>query len=134
MLTIRAKLSLFCLLLFSFGAFATESIDSTELNKIVSNKGFSGSVLDVRTPFEWKDTGVIKGALTINANDSNLKNNLSHLDKKKKYYVYCHSGGRSSRVTQIMKKMGFKVVDINDGVSGWRQNKFPLEKYQETKK
>lgn len=63
-------------------------------------------ILDVRTAEEYQ-SGHLKGARNIDFLSSDFKDQLSSLDKNKKYVLYCRSGNRSGQASYIMKKMGF---------------------------
>jgi len=42
------------------------------------------------------------------------------LDKTKKYYVYCRSGGRSGQACNIMQQMGFgNTYNLIGGIMEW---------------
>lgn len=77
-------------------------------------------VIDVRTPAEWQE-GVIEGAtLFIDFNGGNFEQQIAKLDKSKTYIVYCRSGGRSARASQLMANKGFKnVINMEGGISSW---------------
>lgn len=80
-------------------------------------------LLDVRTPNEYKQ-GHVEGAKNIDYFDKGFKSELEKLDKKVPVYVYCRSGGRSSKAMQIMKDMGFEsVYNLKGGYLAWSQNK-----------
>lgn len=84
-------------------------------------------ILDVRTPEEYAK-GFIKNAKNIDWNDQNFETEINKLDKKKTYYVYCLSGGRSSSATQSMKAKGFKnILELKGGILAWNAAKYPLE-------
>jgi len=57
----------------------------------------------VRTPDEVAD-GYIKNASTINLYDDDFIAKINLIQKDKQIYVYCKSGGRSSKATELMKK------------------------------
>ena len=73
-------------------------------------------LIDVRTPEEVAE-GALDGAKNINFYDADFKDKLSKLDKNKAVFVYCRSGGRSGKCTQMCKDMGFK--EIYDMKGGW---------------
>lgn len=77
-------------------------------------------VIDVRTPAEWQE-GVIEGAtLFIDFNGGNFEQQIAKLDKSKTYIIYCRSGGRSARASQLMANKGFKnVINMEGGISSW---------------
>jgi len=78
-------------------------------------------LLDVRTQDEYA-SGFIGNAVNYNVMDSlNFLQQLSSLNKKKTYLLYCHSGRRSSKALVMMKKHGFrKVYQLEGGISGWK--------------
>lgn len=46
---------------------------------------------------------------------------LEALDKDKSYFVYCQTGNRSSKATELMHSLGFKHVhDIQGGMTAWQ--------------
>ncbi len=105
----------------------------TKLGSIthISNTDFKAKILedniqliDVRTPKEYKD-GHLENADLINYKNNNfVKNALIKLDKSKPIYVYCHSGGRSARASDLLKKEGFTVYNMKGGISGWKESGF----------
>ena len=71
------------------------------------------NVIDVRNPSEWVD-GTVKSSLKIPL--AVLEEQLSTLNPKEYYYVYCKGGYRSVIACSIMKKNGFNyVVNIDGG-------------------
>jgi rhodanese-related sulfurtransferase len=90
-------------------------------------------VLDVRSKQEWAETGIIKKSVLKNPYDKDFFLFVEKLDRKKTYFVICHSGGRSSRVAYKMKQMNFNVFDVADGIVGWIKEDYPLVVYQDIK-
>ncbi len=85
------------------------------------------TILDVRTPWEHSK-GYIKGAKNLDCTDPDFKEELLKLDKKQKYIVYCKTGIRGEKVTEIMKKNGFiDVSNLEGGIEAWKKKKLPLE-------
>ena len=83
-------------------------------------KAGTGVILDVRTPKEYAE-GHINGSINMNYFDKDFKNQLGKLDKAKPVYVYCHSGGRSSKAMNIMKNQGFKTIyNLTGGYAAWK--------------
>lgn len=130
-LNIKRKRNLLFLLFFSAFALASSIIGTKELKVLIETKDFKGQLLDVRTPSEWEDTGIIKSAITKNFYDKDFNTFLKKLDKSKKYYVYCRSGGRSSAVIKLMKRYGINGVDVRGGIKSWIRNNYKLVKYNE---
>jgi len=78
-------------------------------------------LLDVRTPEEYARDH-ISGAKLMNCYDSDFESRLDKMDREKTYLVYCHSGGRSSSVCNLMKEKGFKTVyNLRGGIVAWRR-------------
>lgn len=77
-------------------------------------------VIDVRSPEEVAN-GFIPGTdLFINFFDGNFQDQLQKLDKTKTYIVYCHSGNRSGKATNVMQQLGFTdIYNLQGGISGW---------------
>lgn len=76
-------------------------------------------VLDVRNLEEFSN-GHLPNAVNI---PFTQKKEFLSLDKKRSYYLYCQSGGRSALVAHFMTKAGFpKVINLNEGIQFW-----PLE-------
>lgn len=65
-------------------------------------------IVDVRTKEEY-DSGHIKDAINIPYDeiDENTK-----LDKSKMIFVYCLSGGRSSKAYDTLVSLGYSVYDL----------------------
>ena len=64
-------------------------------------------VIDVRTPDEWS-AGHLEGTKNIEWQDIlNIKNSV-HKDEQ--IYLYCRSGNRSGRATQILIDAGYSNV------------------------
>jgi len=76
-------------------------------------------LIDVRTPGEIAE-GKIGEALEIDYRSNNFKDRITNLDKSKDYVVYCKSGGRSKKATDIMMEMGFENLnDLAGGYTTW---------------
>lgn len=76
-------------------------------------------LVDIRTPSEWKDTGVIKGAhlVTFTNADAFLNEIRAKIEPDQKLAVICRSGARSSRAARkLAKAVTWDVVDIQGGM------------------
>jgi len=104
------------------------TIDNATLEKMQS-QGIP--VIDIRTPGEWKATGIIKGAHKMMFFDEkgrpdmgNWFFELGHLikDKEQPFIVYCAHANRSKALGEFLdKQLGFKkVFELKDGIeNGW---------------
>lgn len=64
-------------------------------------------VIDVRTPDEWS-SGHLENAMNIEWQD--ILNITNSVTKDEKIYLYCRSGNRSGRATQILIDAGYSNV------------------------
>src|SRR5690606_14040697 len=80
---------------------------------------------DVRTPEELQK-GHIQNALNIDWNGSEFEQQLAMLDKDQPIFVYCLSGGRSSKAIAKMHEAGYSnLVEMPGGMMEWRANNLP---------
>jgi rhodanese-related sulfurtransferase len=91
------------------------SITPVELQKKLE-KGEALPIVDVRETAEVR-TGKIPGALNIPL--GLLEFRMNELDKAVQYFVVCQSGGRSSQAVRFLEYQGFKVVNVDGGMSAW---------------
>jgi len=84
-------------------------------------------ILDVRTAGEYAG-GHIQNALQANWTDQKeFKDRTQYLDKKNTIYVYCQAGGRSAAAQAFLIEQGYKVVNLEGGMSNWKMNSLPVE-------
>lgn len=76
-------------------------------------------VIDVRTPGEFT-AGKIRSARNIAIINPNFREQVIHLPKDKKYYLYCQSGNRSKKACKIMHETGFQNLNhLSGGLKEW---------------
>lgn len=76
-------------------------------------------VVDIRTPEEWKASGVVEGALlvTYTSAEDFLKKVTPQLKEGQSLTLICRSGNRTSRAArQIAGLVEFPVVDVQGGM------------------
>ncbi len=100
-----------------------ESVDPKVAYEMIENDD-NLTLLDVRTPDEFKHDGHISEAKLIPL--GNLAKNLNMLDKSKKVLVYCRSGSRSVSASRILGNHGFTVVNMSGGIIAWKSEKLPI--------
>ena len=66
-------------------------------------------VLDVRSPDEYAE-GHLVGVENIDFLNPSFRDRVEGLDRDSTYYLYCRSGGRSGKATELMQSMGFANV------------------------
>jgi phage shock protein E len=85
-------------------------------------------VLDVREQDEANVMGQIKNSTRIDYYQSDFEDQLSKLDPKKTYFVYCAGGVRSSKTCKLLANRGFmNVYNLIGGFSAWESYKLPIE-------
>ncbi len=85
-------------------------------------------VLDVRTAPEYGQ-GHLPGAVMVDYNRSDFKQNVLKMDKNKPVFVYCAAGARSKNAAKLLVDLGFKsVFDLRDGLHAWKSAGLPIVK------
>lgn len=76
-------------------------------------------ILDVRTPEEFESEH-IENAKNINWLGDSFMKDAKNLDKTKPVFIYCKSGGRSSKATQKLEELGFtSIYELDGGYLKW---------------
>ena len=97
-----------------------QMVSSDEMEELMQQE--KTQLVDVRTEKEF-ESGHLIGAQNI-VYDENFLEKLESLDKNKPVAVYCHSGGRSEKCAEILKKAGFKkIYDLEGGITQWEYDK-----------
>ncbi|MCS7197215.1 MAG: rhodanese-like domain-containing protein [Candidatus Bipolaricaulota bacterium] len=115
---------------FSSGAVFRQ-ISATEAHTLIRTHKNDPDfiVLDVRTPEEFAQ-GHLPGKTPMNLDfyAPDFREQLTRLDRKKTYLVYCLTGSRSEETVQIMKELGFhRIYDLKGGIVAWRSAGLPLK-------
>ncbi len=115
------KKTLFGLLIMMSALFAElQNIYATE---DFLNKGIK--IIDIRTPAEWRETGIVKGAYTIMFFDErgnfDIPKFLAKLDKIVKkdepFALICRTGNRTTEVSKFLSsQLGYKVINLKGGM------------------
>jgi len=109
------------LLLLSVSLFA--ELTNQYISKDFLNKNIP--IVDVRTPGEWHETGLLKGAIPIMFFDTrgnyNARGFLEELNKKvdttKPFALICRTGSRTSMIAPwLAKEFGYKVINLQGGM------------------
>ena len=87
-------------------------------------------IVDIRRPDEWSQTGVIAGAKTITAFETNGSFHPEFQQKFKALVpspdtpvlLYCRSGSRTTNLgTALLEQLGFsKVTHLRGGILSWK--------------
>lgn len=94
-----------------------ESLNVEAFEKVISDT--SVVRLDVRSIDEYA-SGHIAKAINIDVMKDDFKTKAtSLLPKDKTIALYCRSGRRSKKAAGILVENGYKVIELNSGISGW---------------
>ncbi len=89
------------------------SIHVTEIDDILPEI----NLIDIREPYECAH-GSIKGAKNIPMGQL-MSSPEKYMDKSKKYYIMCQSGGRSSGAVSALLRAGYDVVNVRGGMGSY---------------
>jgi rhodanese-related sulfurtransferase len=107
---------------------AIKQIKVVELNQIDFAANPEFVLIDVRTTEEVNDGAIANSKHIDVLEQDSFKNAVQELDKSKTYYLYCRSGGRSTRAAEMMKAMGFEnLYNVEGGITAWKGQGFPIE-------
>ncbi len=145
-----AVLAMPALLLAPAAGLTAESADETSI--ISAEEALKRSeegelmIIDVRSPGEWRQTGIPRGAETVTIhNRSGVTGFMAELketvgpDKDQPVAFICASGVRSSAAEQIMRGLGYtNIMNIREGMlgnaedgPGWLETGLPTEPCQD---
>ncbi|WP_295052527.1 rhodanese-like domain-containing protein [Sulfuricurvum sp.] len=129
------RISLIALFLFATTLMADYSHQPID-QKLIDSKI---KIIDIRTPSEWKTTGLVKGSFPIMFFDENgnydMNGFLAQLNQKVKknerFALICNSGSRSKVLgTYLGKQLEYSVIDLDGGIQYAIGKKIPLEPYK----
>lgn len=99
------------------------------------------TLIDIRTPSEWKETGVAKGARRVNMlHPQGAQGFVEQLlgevkgDRGAPIALICRTGNRTTQVQRYLQSVGFtQVYNVKEGMAGsaagpgWIKRGLPLE-------
>jgi rhodanese-related sulfurtransferase len=99
------------------------------------------TLIDIRTPQEWRQTGVAVGAVRIDMHDPQGADGFAAAvlaqvggDRDAPIALICRSGNRSTRMQQELEARGFThVYNVKEGMTGsdagpgWIKRDLPVE-------
>lgn len=96
------------------------NLDDAQLEQMLKTDK-NVQLVDVRTPGEWQQTGIIAGAKKMNINAPDFADKVATLDKNRPVVLYCAAGGRSAHAMNQLSQMGFKkVYNYMGGMTDWK--------------
>jgi len=96
-------------------------------------------IVDIRTVGEWKESGIIKGAIPIQFFNEKGQYNIpeflkalnAHVDTKKPFALICHTGSRTKMVAQFLSdELKYNVIDIQGGMEAASKQHAPIVPYK----
>ena len=91
-------------------------------------------IVDIRTPPEWVETGIVKGAITImffnEKGGYNVRDFLTKLNQKvdttKPFALICRTGGRTAMLSDFLsKELNYDVINLKGGMVYLKALKLP---------
>ncbi len=126
----------FLSLVLAFTTLTAEYIRQPIDQKLLDSKI---KIIDIRTPGEWKETGIIKGSIPIMFFDEQGNYNLEtfipqlnkYVKKGEKFALICRTGSRTQVLgSHLGKQMGYNVIDLQGGIMYAISKKLPTEPYK----
>lgn len=130
------KKTVFALLFLSVSLFA--ELTNQYITKEFISKNIP--IVDIRTPGEWRETGLLKNAIPIMFFDErgnyDARKFLQELNQKvdvsKPFALICHTGSRTSMVAPwLSKEFHYKVINLQGGMEyatkGLKLNTIPYK-------
>lgn len=131
----KKYLLLWCYLLSMPTLAEVKHIDNIELQKLLKDKV---TIVDIRTPEEWKETGVIEGSHLLTFFDKNGRYNVDNWlkefakisQKDQPVILICRTGNRTETVSNFLdKKVGYQhVYNVKKGIMEWIKAGNPIVK------
>jgi len=126
------KISLLIALLSTLLFAELRHVDASEA---VVNSGIK--IIDIRTMPEWKETGIVKNAIPLTFFDEQgrydaeafIKALDNYVTKDKEFALICRTGNRTSAVSELLSKQGYKVVNLKGGMKSLMSKGYTPEPY-----
>ncbi len=117
------------------------SIFATVTNEKVSKKHINSDIpiVDIRTPGEWKQTGLLKGAIPIMFFDPQGKYNLDEfieklnkaVNTKKPFALICRSSSRTTMLSNFLSKnYKYQIINLKGGMNHAKSINLPILPYK----
>ena len=91
-------------------------------------------IVDIRTPSEWQDTGIIAGAKTITFDPSQKEAFLGELSKavdiKKPIALICRSGRRSAAAAATIDSADLNIINLDGGMGSLIEQGYKTTPYK----
>jgi rhodanese-related sulfurtransferase len=127
---------IFLILIVSVISLFAEVKDAFPSLELINSKT---KIIDIRTPGEWRETGLLKGAIPITFFDEQgnydvdafLKKLNTHIKPGEEFALICRTGNRTGMVSNYLgTKMGYHVINLKGGILYAIGQKLPIEPYK----
>ncbi|UFS61958.1 rhodanese-like domain-containing protein [Sulfurimonas sp. HSL-3221] len=128
------KLILFCLIVS--GLLHAEVINAPASQALLAKQI---PIVDIRTPGEWKETGLVKGSIPIMFFDEKGSYNVDRfmlqlkakVDTTKPFALICRTGSRTSMLAPFLAQTyGYTVYNLQGGIMTAYRAGLPIVPYQ----
>jgi len=108
------------------------NVDNNELKTLLDE---GATLVDIRRPEEWKQTGVVEGSNTLTFFFASGRVNPKFIPqiqqiaaKDKPVVLICRTGNRTRAASEFLaKEMGYaQVYNVKHGITGWIAEKRPV--------
>ena len=131
----------FALVLLAAAGFARATPDLAAPDAAAAVAAGKITLIDIRTPPEWKETGVAKGARRVNMlHPQGAPGFVEQLlgevkgDRNAPIALICRTGNRTTQVQRYLQSVGFtQVYNVKEGMAGsaagpgWLKRGLPVE-------
>lgn len=96
-------------------------------------------IIDIRTQGEWKETGLLKGAIPITFFDERGRYNIplfmaelqKHVKRDEEFALICHIGNRTAMLAEFLDETyRMKVINLKGGMEYARGKRLPILPYR----
>ncbi|MBP1680816.1 MAG: rhodanese-like protein [Proteobacteria bacterium] len=124
------------LLISLFSTFLFAELRHVDASEEIVKSGMK--IIDIRTLPEWKETGLVENAIPITFFDEQGRYNAEtfikeldkHVSKDKEFALICRTGNRTSAVSELLSKQGYKVVNLKGGMKSLMSKGYTPEPYK----
>lgn len=128
-------ISLACMWSCAGDAAATKSAENTEskYTKTIAPSEFLAAyeaspgalLIDVRTRKEFQGGTISPNAINVDYHSKTFVTDILEHDRSEPIFIYCFSGGRSSKAAYKMRQLGFdRIYEMKGGYQQWeKENK-----------
>ena len=117
-------------------AIANADVTNVVATKALLNKPIK--IIDIRTPAEWAQTGIVKGSYPImffnekgEAKEDAFLVKLNKIVKKnEKFAIICRTGSRTTAITPFLDEKDYDVINLQGGIMKLMQDGYKPVPYR----